>query len=170
MNRRDYEPALDKEVMNVNRRKSLFTVGVMFAFLLAGISGLHAADRGGLGLDLGYGKINRLLQFQDFIRGLNLTSEQRVQVRETVKGNRARILQAVRAVVQARMDMMKQTPNSGEEMASAVVQAMRLKKQIFEQIRPILTAEQWTKIQEKLQSREQRLQNLLNRLDARIAK
>ncbi len=111
----------------------------------------------------------RLSGVRSFIGNLNLTTDQKAQIKSILTNNKPQILQAARDVVKARLDVINGVPNAGAELANARSHAADLRKQIFEQIKPVLTADQLSRIQERKQLRTQRLQNLLDRLNKKIS-
>lgn len=103
-----------------------------------------------------------------FVKGLNLTDDQKSQIKQVLTNSRTRILEVRRDLVKARLDLSKGLPDAAAALANAQVAVAHLKTQLFEQIRPLLTAEQISKVDARIQQREQRLQQRLDRINSRI--
>ncbi len=155
--------------MNINRRKILLTGGTFLAFLMIGVAVLPVAGQDHFGKARGRIGMARLSGVRSFIGNLNLTTDQKAQIKSILTNNKPQILQAARDVVKARLDVINGVPNAGTELANARSHAADLRKQIFEQIKPVLTADQLSRVQERKQLRTQRLQNLLDRLNKKIS-
>lgn len=112
--------------------------------------------------------LGRMLQAHAFARELNLTDLQKAQIGDILVKNRAQLLQAVRGRLQARLELGNGGPESIADLANAQLQSRQLKKQIFEQIAPVLNASQLVLIQQRQQEREQRLRRIVGQLDARM--
>ncbi|MBN2338306.1 MAG: hypothetical protein JXP48_07175 [Acidobacteria bacterium] len=112
--------------------------------------------------------LGRMLQAHAFALELNLTGLQKAQIRDILVENRGQLLQAVRSRLQARLDLGNGGPESIADLANAQLQSRQLKKQILEQIAPVLNASQLALIQQRQQEREQRLRKIAGQLDARM--
>ena len=110
----------------------------------------------------------RFIRLQRFARGLGLTVEQRIQIREILVENKDRILQAGRNVIEARLNLNAGSEESAEAFGDAHCAAAMLKVQIFDQIKSLLTAEQLEQVQNREQLRKERLETWLDRLDNRL--
>jgi len=152
----------------MNRRKHFLTGGLMLALMLISAATLPAAAQDNFGTARGRMGLARLFGARNFVSGLNLTADQKSQIKGILKSNKTQILQTTRDLVKARLDLTKGLPEAATEFANAQLQAANLRRQILEQIKPILAPDQLAKVQEKQQLREQRLQKLLDRLNSRI--
>ena len=154
--------------MDRNRGKYFLVAGMSIALMLivAGLAGASqnmrlGAARQGVGLARGFG-------MGQFVGGLNLTDLQKTRIKDILAENRVRILQTARNAVKARLDLISGVQGAAVELANAQAEVVNLKTQILEQIKSILTADQLTKLQQRQQLREQRLQKLLDRLNSRL--
>ncbi len=153
--------------MHMNRRKfSMVTLAVVLAAIT--VVAPLATAQGGSGHPGRQARIARLLGVEGAVSQLNLTSDQKTQIKAILKTNQTQILQAARDVVKARLDVMQGVPDSATELANARAQAANLREQILGQIKPVLTADQLATLQERKQNREQRLQRLLDRLNSKL--
>ena len=150
-------------------KKHFLTGCILLVLVMISAAALPAAAQGNFGKARGRMGMARLFGINSFIRNLNLTEDQKTQIKSILQSNRPQILQATRDVVKARLDVLNAVPDAATEVANARLHAADLRKQIFEQIKPILTADQLAKIQERRQLGKQRLQNLLDRLNNRIS-
>lgn len=150
------------------RRKGLLAAGLALCLMAGNVLAASAAagKRGGeKGRDYAgfcsYG-------VRGFVKGLNLTDEQKNQIKQVLANNRTRILEVRRDLVKARLDLAKAVPDAAAALANAQVAKADLKTQIFEQVKPLLTAEQIAKVEERRLQREQRLQQRLDRINSKI--
>lgn len=148
-------------------RKYILAGTLILALAAISITTTPAAAQD-LGAARGRAGLARLLGIRGVAGQLNLTPDQKSQIKTILKSDQSQILQAIRDVVKARLDLIKGLPESAAELAGAQARAESLRKQVLEQIRPVLTADQQAKLQNRQQLREQRLQRLLDRLNGRI--
>jgi Spy/CpxP family protein refolding chaperone len=154
--------------MDMNRKRLFIAGSLVLTLILTAVFLKPAAAQDTAGKGRARMGIARLFRAQAFVRGLNLTADQKSQIKGILQNNKTQILQAARDVVKARLDAAKGLPDAAAELANAQIQAANLRKQILEQIKPVLTADQLARVQERIQLREQRLQRVLDRLNSRI--
>jgi Spy/CpxP family protein refolding chaperone len=156
----------------MNGRKFFMMSCLALALLLIGVALVPAADQGRVGIAARRAGIGRLLSMKQLTAGLDLTADQKTQIKSILANNKTQILQAARDVVKGRLDATNGVPNAADELIAARQKAAGLRKSILEQIKPILTADQLAKARTKMQNRKQlraqRLQKLLDRLDSKI--
>jgi len=146
----------------------LIGMGCMLLFSTAGFlpaaqEGPKMARRGagpGMGHRMGPAGVFRL---QQFARGLELTDEQKTQIREILQENRNRMEQARRNVVQARENLDAGFPETAGALGTAHAEAALLRAQIHERIKQVLTAEQLGRLEERRQLRKERLEQFPRR-------
>jgi Spy/CpxP family protein refolding chaperone len=154
----------------MNGRK-YFMVGCL-ALILTSAASLPAAaqDNGGV---LGRrARMARLFRMNQFAAGLNLTADQKAQIKNIIANNKTPRLQAARDVVKGRLDVVKGVPNAAAELTAAREKAIDLQKSILDQMKSVLTPDQIAQLQTKMQNRQQlraqRLQKLLDRINSKI--
>jgi Spy/CpxP family protein refolding chaperone len=153
--------------------KKRFLPAVAMVLLLVGtgfaqVNRNRMADRpGAQSLATGF---ERLFEARQFIAGLNLTEDQRAQVRTILTNFRTPILQATRDTVKARLDMVKGVQGAATGITNAQLEVEQLKTEILEKIKTILTPDQLDKLAKREQLREQRLQKLVDALDSKLGK
>jgi Spy/CpxP family protein refolding chaperone len=156
----------------MNRRKCFMVGSLALALVLASFTILPAAVQRNAATAVNRARIVRQLQMRQLFQGLDLTADQKDQIKNILKNNKTQILQAARNVVKGRLDVINGVSNGAGELAGARQNANSLRRSIIEQIKPVLTRDQLDKLQTKMQNRKQlraqRLQNLLDRLDSRI--
>jgi Spy/CpxP family protein refolding chaperone len=116
-----------------------------------------------------------MFNLRGLVGNLNLSADQKSQIKSILTAHRQDILNATKAVLQVRADLESAVTNNNDiqgaasRFAGAQVTALQLRQQIFNEIKSknILTADQLATIQQFRQAREQRLQNRLNRIDKR---
>ena len=134
-------------------------VALVLVLALAGIVGAQQGKRA-RAMARGFG-------IGQFARGLNLTPDQRAQIKGIIDKNKSQIVQARIQILQARLDLLKGNPNAAGELANAQVAAVNMRTSLLDQIKPLLTSDQLAQLQQRQQQREQRLQNRLDRLNKR---
>lgn len=154
-------------------------VGCMSVSLLFSGAGLLSGAQDGQGMmrrDLDPG-VNRgmkpprkggpagMFQLHRIVRGLELTEEQRVDIREILSENKTQVEQAIRNILEARANLDADAPESAEAFGTAHTEAALLRVQVMEQIEQILTEEQLNRLQERKQLRQQRFDKFPNRFD-----
>jgi len=158
----------------MNTRKYLLVGGLALALILITVTSASVAAQDNLGgarlRARAKARITQMFGAGEFIKGLKITPDQRTQIKGILESSRPRTLQAVRDIVKAQLDMSQNLPGAADELAAAQLRAANLKKQIFEQIKPVLTPDQLAKMQNAQQWKTQRLQRLLDALDGRIAR
>jgi Spy/CpxP family protein refolding chaperone len=119
-----------------------------------------------------------ILNLRGIVGRLNLTADQRGQLKTVLAVHKPQILDAAKRVLQSRIDLENAARNNGDlrgaaaVSADAQVNAIQLKQQILEEIKSknILTADQIATLQQMQQAREQRLQQRLARIDRQLGK
>jgi Spy/CpxP family protein refolding chaperone len=147
----------------MNKRKFFFVAGLMFAMAAISATASFAQENPGRMRPRA-----RIAMLQEFVRGLNITADQRAQIKTIVRSHKTQIQQAARDVVKARLDMQNGVSGAPTELATALTQAANLKKQIFEEIKPVLTPDQLAKAQQLQDLKMQRLERQLDRLNSKI--
>jgi Spy/CpxP family protein refolding chaperone len=113
-----------------------------------------------------------LLNAKQLTAGINITADQKTQIRDIIAKNKTQILQAARDVVKGRLDVINGVPNAADELTAARQKAAGLRKSVREQVKPVLTSDQLAQVKTKMQNRQQlraqRLQKLLDRLNSKI--
>jgi Spy/CpxP family protein refolding chaperone len=148
--------------------------GVRSVFILAliGIAALPTAARNAAGDAKTRPGIARQFGLKQLVSELNLTADQKAQIKTILANRKTQILQAVRDVVKARLDRINGVANASDELSAARQKAMSLRKSIREQIKPVLTSDQIAQLKPKIQNRQQlraqRLQKILDRLNSKL--
>jgi Spy/CpxP family protein refolding chaperone len=151
----------------MKRRKGVLAVGMIIILAAIHLTAASAAaqDRqGGAGAPMRA----RLWALQGMIGGLNLTADQKDQIKTVLQGYKSQFQQTRQKLLKARLDLANGSDAAAGELATALSQAVTLRKQAFEQIKPILTPDQLSKLQSRQQLRQQRLQKQLDQLNSRI--
>jgi len=151
------------------KKRGLFALVGMMVAILAITAVSSAAGQVSSGSGRAPGMAARHLVMNGFVRGLNLTADQKTQIKTILQSNKPQILQTRRDLVKARLDMIQGSDGAAGELANARSEAANLRKQIVEKIKPLLTQDQLAKVQERRQLREQRLQKQLDQLNAKIS-
>jgi hypothetical protein len=102
------------------------------------------------------------------LKSLNLTPEQKAPIKSILESQKSLILIAARDLVKARLDLANKVPGAELELEKARISAAKLKKELLEQIKPILNSDQLAVVQQRMQKRAERLQRILNALDRKI--
>ncbi len=148
-------------------RYSVFAVAVSLVMLLSGFMAEAHAYRGR----------ERGPMMMHLLKGLDLTDQQKQQIKGIVRGHRADLLSTRIAVMQARENLLT-VATSGTFDANAIQTAYGalataqsnmtvLRAQIFSQVMPVLTADQQTAVKERLAKIGQRMQKTIARLQAK---
>jgi Spy/CpxP family protein refolding chaperone len=151
----------------MNKRK-YFLIGGLVVVLGIGVMASYAAAQGNLARARAQVRLARLIGVRGFANKLNLTADQKAQIKAILQNNKTQIQQAARNVIKARLDLVKGYDGAAGELVAAQSQAAGLRKQIFDSVKPILTQDQLSKMQQLQQMRGQRLQRMLDRLNSRI--
>ncbi len=112
--------------------------------------------------------LSRLLRVHSYARELNLASGQKEQIRDILAKHRDQLLRAVRNRLQARIELGNRNPENIANYTNARMAAWQVRRQIFDQIKPILNEGQLALVLKGQQEREQRLRRVLAQLDTRI--
>jgi hypothetical protein len=151
----------------MNKRK-YFLIGGLIVVLGIGVMASYAAAQGNMARARAQVRLARLIGVRGFANKLNLTADQKTQIKAILQNNKTQIQQAARNVIKARLDLAKGYDGAAGELVAAQSQAAGLRKQMFDSVKPILTQDQLSKMQQLQQLREQRLQKRLDRLNSRI--
>jgi len=151
----------------MRKRKYFLVSGLILASILTGV-GSYAANQDNTGMARGRAGFARFLGARGFVRGLNLTDDQKTQIKGILQSNKTQILQTARDVAKGRLDLMNGVSGATTELANAQLAAANLRGQILTQIEAVLTPDQVAKVQERQQLRKQRLQKALDRLNSKI--
>ena len=143
----------------MKRPQKFLTIAMSVAMVLA-LAGLADAQqmRPGRGLA-------RAFRAGQFVKGLNLTADQKAQIKTVIANNKTQIASTRTQLLQARLDMLKGNTGAAAELGNALTAAANLRTTILGQIKPILTSDQLAQLQQRQQQREQRLQQRLDRLN-----
>jgi Spy/CpxP family protein refolding chaperone len=154
----------------MNGRKK-FMIGCL-ALILISIASLPTVAQDNVGAVGRRARMARLYRMNQFAAGLNLTADQKTQIKTIIANNKTQRLQASRDVVKARLDVANGVPNAAAELAAARQKAVNLRKSILGQMKSVLTPDQLAQVQTKMQSRQQlraqRLQKVLDRINSKI--
>ena len=150
--------------------KGLLLIGISFVLMFSVAGFLSAAQNGpgmarrgggpGMGPRMGPDGMFRL---QHMARWLELTDEQKTQIREILEENRNQLEQTRRNVIQARENLDAGSPETAEALGTAHAEAALLRAQIHEQIMQLLTTEQLERLKERRQLRKERLEEFPGR-------
>jgi Spy/CpxP family protein refolding chaperone len=151
----------------MNKRNYYLAAGLMLTMAASMVTMSFAAQGKGIGMRQ-RARIARTAGIREFMRGLNITADQRAQIKTILQSHKAQIQQARRDAMKARLDLDRDVAGAPGELANALAKAADLKKQIFEEIKPVLTPDQLAKAQKIRELREQRLQKQLDRYNSRI--
>ena len=152
----------------MNKRKIILIGGLIVALAVISATVSFAAAQNNRIRARAQVRLARLIGVRAFVNKLNLTADQKTQIKSILQNSKAQMQQAARNVIKARLDLARGDDGAVSELAAAQSQAVNLRKQIFESIRPVLTPDQLSKMQQLQQLREQRLQRILDRLDGKI--
>lgn len=97
-------------------------------------------------------------EVQEIVRGLDLTDEQKSQVREILEENREQMEQARRNIIEAQENLDADFPETAEAVGTACAEEALLRAQILKQIKQLLTAEQLNLLEERRQMRKERFE------------
>ncbi len=126
-----------------------------------------AAQQGGRGLRQMRDRIGQMTDFQGFVRGLQLTDTQRQDIKAILTARQPDILAAREALLQARIKLANEDPTGAQDFGAAQARVAGLRQDILNQIKTKLTPEQLTTLQTREQNRAARLQQALDRLQAK---
>jgi Spy/CpxP family protein refolding chaperone len=153
----------------MNARK-FFMAGCLALILIS--AALPAIAQDNVGVAGKRARMARLFRMNQFAAGLNLTADQKAQVKTIIANNKTPMLQAARDVVKGRLDVVNGVPNAAAELAAAKQKAVDLRKSLLDQMKSVLTPDQHAQVQTKMQNRQQlraqRLQKLLDRINSKI--
>jgi Spy/CpxP family protein refolding chaperone len=169
-------------------RFSVLAVAVSLTMLLGGgmVSNVYAegdhdggqkhVEQGRHGNDAKHGGHQGYHKWQMF-KGLNLTSAQKQQMKDIMKGHHTEFMEGRIAVLQARQNLMAATTSStfdqsAVQKASGDMSAARermaiLHAKVFSEVMPILTPDQQTVIQGRLAKSKLRMQRVIIKLQSK---
>jgi Spy/CpxP family protein refolding chaperone len=108
------------------------------------------------------------------LRGLNLTEDQKTQVKGVIESNKPQMksimrerMEASTALHQAIIDGAQKDVLEGlhQRIAKAEWDGILLRQRMWTAIKPILTAQQLDQLQQNMQDRKQRLEKFLDNMD-----
>jgi Spy/CpxP family protein refolding chaperone len=98
---------------------------------------------------------------REYIQGLQLSDAQREDIKAILKAHRTDILNAREALVEARIALLREEPNGPADIGAAQSRLMQLRQTIWSEIKPKLTGDQLTAVQNRLQRRVDALKRAL---------
>ncbi len=150
-------------------RYSVLAVALSLAMLLTGVlAEAHPFhDRSG-GAMMGH-----------LLRGLDLTAQQKQQIKGIMQQHRGDLLAGKVAVLRARQNLMSVTTGSTFDtnavqnaygaLATAQENMTVLQAQIFSQVMPVLTPDQQSKVKDKIAKINGRMQRTIDRLQSKLS-
>jgi len=123
---------------------------------------------------LGQGAQKAVFRAKAFLQGLNLTDQQKGQVKTILTNHKEEIRAATRENAKARLVLGQALARGAsaqmlkaafDKVSSAEWNAVTLRSKMVAEIEQVLTPDQQTLLQQKLQKVDARIQNLLNRID-----
>jgi Spy/CpxP family protein refolding chaperone len=109
-------------------------------------------------------RIDQMLDYQGFVRGLQLTDTQKEDIKAILKARQPDILAAREALLRARIKLASEDPTGPQDFGAAQAGIAGLSLDILKQIKTKLTPEQLTTVQNREQKRADLLQKALDRL------
>ena len=181
--------------MNKLNRFSVLAAAVSLTMLLGGsmVSNVHAeGDRSGgekYGKQGGSGKDGKHSEHHrdgvhwgqhkwQMFKGLNLTSAQKEQIKNIMKGHRKEFMEGRIAALQARQNLMAVSTSSTfdqsavhkaySDMSAAQEKMTILHAKVFSEVMPILTPDQRAVVQGRLAKSKLRMQKVLTKLQSKL--
>ena len=181
--------------MNKLNRFSVLAAAVSLTMLLGGsmVSNVHAegdrnggekyGERGGSAKDGKHSAHHKagvhLGQHKwQMFKGLNLTSAQKEQIKNIMKGQRKEFMEGRIAALQARQNLMAVSTSSTfdqgavqkaySDMAAAQEKMTILHAKVFSEVMPILTPDQQAVVQGRLAKSKLRMQKVLTKLQSKL--
>jgi Spy/CpxP family protein refolding chaperone len=105
------------------------------------------------------------MEVRGLLEGLRLTEAQREEIKAILKAHQAEILDARKALLRARIAVVKEEPNGPGDFGAAQTRLMELRQAILEQIKTKLTGAQLVALQQRQQRRVALLERRLERLE-----
>ena len=152
----------------MNKRRYFLIGGLAIVLGAVSVMASYAAVQGNRVRARAQIRLARMVGVRAIANQLNLTPDQKTQIKTVLQNNKIQRQKAVRNVIKARLDLAKGLNGAAGELAAAQSQVAGLKRQILNDIQPVLTQDQLAKLQKLQLRREQRLQRILDRLDSRI--
>ena len=157
----------------MNRTKRFFIASMAVALVfLAGATAM-AQQRPARAKQAG---LARMFAPKALLKGLNLTPEQRTQVRNILASHKSEIAGDTRDLVRARLTLRlaaisgaADLQGAASNLVTAQVKLLQLRQSVISEIKPILTPEQLARLEHRQQLIEQRLKNLLDRANRKNA-
>ncbi len=149
--------------MKNSKNMMISGAALVLVLALAGAAGAQQGrgPRAGIRANIG-----QLVGVPQIFRGLQLTETQRQEIRALVQARKADILNARKALLQARLALLKEDPNGSGEFGAAQAKMMALRQDLLNQIKTKLTADQLDILQKRQQRRADALEERLKRLDS----
>jgi Spy/CpxP family protein refolding chaperone len=155
--------------MKVFNRYSALSVGLSIVVLLGGmVAEAHSFHGRSGGSVMGH-----------LLKGVDLTAQQKEQVKVIMQAHRGDLLAGRVAVLQARQNLVTVTtdgtfdPNAVQAAYSTLAAAQEnmtaLRAQIFTQVMPVLTPDQQTVVKDRIAKVNQRMQRTIARLQSKLS-
>ena len=109
----------------------------------------------------------QIFEARQALRGLRLSETQRAEIRTILETRRPEILEARKALLKARLAIVKEQPGGPEEFGKAQAGAVALRRDILNQIKMKLSPDQLEILQKRQQRQAERIERVLERLEAR---
>jgi Spy/CpxP family protein refolding chaperone len=127
---------------------------------------------------LGQEAIKTVFRAKAFLGGLNLTDQQKAQVKTLLANHREEIWAAAREYAKARLALGQALAHGAsdqtlkaafDKVSSAEWNAVTLRSKMVAEVEQVLTPDQQTALQQKLSKADARIQKLLNRVDKKTS-
>jgi Spy/CpxP family protein refolding chaperone len=114
----------------------------------------------------------------DMFKGLNLSSAQKEQIKDIMKGHHKEFIEGKIAVLQARQNLMMATTSGTfdqtavqrafSDVSSAQEKMIILRAKVFSEVMPILTPDQKAVVSGRLAKSKLRMQKVISKLEAKL--
>jgi hypothetical protein len=104
---------------------------------------------------------------REFIQGLQLSNAQKEDIKAILKAHRTDILDARQAILESRIALLSEAPNGPSDFGAAQSRVMQLRQTIWNEIKPKLTGDQLTAVQNRLKRRTDALKRALQNMQQR---
>jgi Spy/CpxP family protein refolding chaperone len=133
-------------------------------FLVVALAGAAAAQPG-RGVRAGMrDTLADSIGIREFIQGLQFSDAQRETIKAILKAHRTDILNARQELLEARIALLREEPNGPADTGAAQSKLMQLRQTIWNEIKPKLTGDQLTAVQNRLQQRSDALKRALQNI------
>jgi Spy/CpxP family protein refolding chaperone len=140
-------------------------IAVTMLIILALSSASIAWAQQGSGLREQFRDANPGMEVRRLLEGLRLTEAQREEIKAILKAHQAEILDARKALLRARIALVKEEANGPRDFGAAQTGLMELRQAIIEQIKIKLTEAQLTALRQRQQRHLEFLERRLKRLE-----